>query len=219
MSIKLNLMPTDNVSKSKIEHKLNSSRYFSSPDNFIAMYNADLLKHNDLTIKEIAKEISEAYINVELKNNKLIVKSEEEVNAENCLALLSYYKGVISLKHLAENLFDEGYPTETKIVFDNEKKGVPLIELKIPNEDDSENKEEYTIKLEKHWSTDSIFKDNQEIANNIFTRQILMRYPNEGTYNNNPNSCYFLIEDLIDVDVSFIEDVRKILFEKTFKST
>lgn len=206
----LRLFPVNDECLAKVDNVLKRNKMFYSVEQFIDMYNKGILSQNSEVVKDFAELISNSYKNINISNRKLIVETASEFACQNAIELLNSWKAIIKLKRIATNIFNEEYPVDTKIVFDKEKEGIPQIET-FEVSQDSETGELIKIPiLTTHWSSERIVSRNEILARNIFTKNILK------TYNNDEDSCYFLIEDLVDIDDSFMLEVEKIILSNTF---
>ena len=185
----MKLIPINQDKAIKFEEKLRNIPYLSNPEQFIFLINKGLLNIKANEILKLLEEIQSTYINIRLINNKLILRSEQEVATERCQYLFKQLNVVSALKRFANNLKNEDFEDNTKIVFEKSvHKGKPLVELKNNN----------IAKPTIHWSSEKVVDGVEEIAKNIYLTSIVL------TYDNDPNKCYFLLGDLLNLDDSFI---------------
>lgn len=199
----IELIPVNQELKAHIEKKAQEVRMFGSIEQFITMFNAEILKATNPVVKEMAEEIQRCYKNVSLVGSKLIIETPAELACEASIKLLQDWQIIIKLKRLAMNLLDENYPINGKIVFTPDKNGFPQIETLT---------EDGNVDLVKHWTGYKIVSDNSAFANNLFTRRIVETYTEDGL------SCYFNVAELIDIDDSFILEIEKAIYKNTFLS-
>lgn len=198
----IKLIPVNNTAEQELTNILSRNRMFSTVDQFISMYNNDILSANNPTVKELVKLVENTYKNVSLSGRKIVIESPTEVAVENIIKLMSDWRIIVKLKRIATNLYDEEYDLNTRIVFNEEKTGIPLIEIYDHSIED--------YKLVQHWSTGKIIDKTASLANNVFAAHLL------DTYNNDETACYFKLEDLIDLDDSFVLDIEETLLNKAF---
>lgn len=199
----IDLIPVNETTKAEIDAMFSKQNMFSSVDQFIAMYNSEILTPQNPAVKKIAESIEKAYKNISLSNRKIIILSPSEVAAENSIKLLTDWTVLIKLKRLANNLLDEEYPVETKIVFTKDKPGLPQIEVF--------NEEEQTFILTKYWGADKIVNQTSQLAENLLARNLIRDYGNNG------DSCYFSMVDLIDINDDFINNIERELLANTLR--
>ena len=65
--------------------------------------------------------------------------------------------------------------------------------------------------LEKYWASEKITNKTADFANNILLSPFIHSYNEDGT------ACYFLIEDIIDIDDSFILDIQQEIIKNSIK--
>ena len=90
----------------------------------------------------------------------------------------------------------------TKIVFSDDNPGKPYVSTLNVEGDET---------LEKYWASEKITNRTSDFANNILLRPFVHSYNEEGT------ACYFLIEDIIDIDDSFILDIQQEIIKNSIK--
>lgn len=197
------LIPISSEKEQEVKDELAKYKMFGTVDQFIAMYNNGILSSGNEIVREVAKLLSEGYKNINVYNSRIIIESPAEVSIKNSQILLSNWQTIAKLKRLALTLLDEGYDPDTKIVFTQEKQGVPLIE--IPNEETGE------VQLVGHPAVGKVISRTSDLANNLLTRNILKDYANSS------DMAYFNIEDFIDFNDEFIIEIEKMLSSNTFK--
>ena len=100
-------------------------------------------------------------------------------------------------------MIEEEYDLDsTKIVFSDDNPGKPYVAIL-----DIEGKET----LEKYWASEKITNKTADFANNILLSPFIHSYNEDGT------ACYFLIEDIIDIDDSFILDIQQEIIKNSIK--
>lgn len=193
------LVPVNEELKNKFLATLKKNFGFTDADMFINMVNSKVFDMKNSIVKDTYDELFNSYKNINQINNRIVIDSNTELAVKNSIKLLMDWEILIKLKRLATFLVDEEYNPDTKIVFNEDSNGKPLIEVI-----DAENKAE----LVSHWASEKIVKNHSEFANNIFTSHFVRDYED--------NACYFLIEDLIDIDDSFLVDIEKMLLKNSF---
>lgn len=195
------LIPINQETQATVEKFISENKIFGSIDQFISMYNGAFFNPKNEQVAKAAHLIENSYKNVSLANNKIIIESPSEVAIKNILHLVENWNVVVKLKRLATTLLDEGYDTDTKIVFTSTRQGVPLIEtLDTTGE----------ISLLTHWTSSKVVNKTADLANNLFTSKLVKDYDGEG------ESAYLNLSDIIDVNDSFLLDIERTLIEKTF---
>ena len=193
------LVPVNEELKNKFLATLKKNFGFTDADMFINMVNSKVFDMKNSIVKDTYDELFNSYKNINQINNRIVIDSNTELAVKNSIKLLMDWEILIKLKRLATFLVDEEYNPDTKIVFNEDSNGKPLIEVI-----NAENKAELT----SHWASEKIVKNHSEFANNIFTSLFVRDYED--------NSCYFLIEDLIDIDDSFLIEIEKMLLKNSF---
>lgn len=184
-----------------VQNKLQKLKVFSNPEQFISFYNSGMLSGNNPEIKDIAKAIDKAFLNVKQFANKLIIKTQEEVAFDSCIELLQGWKTVATMKRVAYQMLEESFEPDTKLLFISNKPGV------LHYEGLSEDGEE--IIVQQYWMRDKIVPSNKALVNNVFLGKSVFEYDAE------KEIIGIKLSDITDVDDSFILDIQKELIEKT----
>lgn len=185
----------------EVQNKLQKLKVFSNPEQFISFYNSGMLSGNNPEIKDIAKAIDRAFLNVKQFSNKLIIKTQEEVAFDSCIELLQGWKAVATMKRVAYQMLEESFEPYTKLLFISSKPGV------LHYEGLSDDGEE--ILIQQYWMRDKIVPSNKALVNNIFLGKSVFEYDAE------KEIIGIKLSDITDVDDSFILDIQKELIEKT----
>lgn len=135
----MKFLPVNARKAEEFEEQLAKNMLYRSSDNFIAIYNQNLINKSNEDIDKVAKEIVETYKNISLSNRQFIIKNPEEVIAEEFGVLFPHIAFIATLKRVARDIFSANYPEDTKIVFLEKDKNVvyiyePEMEEPIPFE-------------------------------------------------------------------------------------
>lgn len=197
------LIPIDNQAVERAQEVLKKTVMFTDIDQFITMYNMNLLSGSNSAVATAAQALIDNFSNLTKLNGKFILKSETETAIEDTIQLLTNWKTLIKLKRIASLMIEEEYDFETtKIVFSDDNPGKPYVStLNIEGQET----------LEKYWASEKITNRTSDFANNILLRPFVHSYNEEGT------ACYFLIEDIIDIDDSFILDIQQEIIKNSIK--
>lgn len=197
------LIPIDNQAVARAQEVLKKTVMFTDIDQFITMYNMNLLSGSNTSVATAAQALIDNFSNLTKLNGKFILKSETETAIEDTIQLLTNWKTLIKLKRIASLMIEEEYDFETtKIVFSDDNPGKPYVStLNIEGQET----------LEKYWASEKITNRTSDFANNILLRPFVHSYNEEGT------ACYFLIEDIIDIDDSFILDIQQEIIKNSIK--
>lgn len=189
----MEFLPVNEQLANDFESKLSRSPLYRSTDNFIAIYNGNLINKNNEAIDAVAKEITTVYKNISLMNKKFIVKSKEEVVSETFEVLFPHVSFIATLKRVAKDVLKDNYPAETKIVFTEAEQNV--VQLLLP---DAEG-------LEVYEGAEKLKNANRSISTNpFFLNQVEVEdYGEDG--------IAFLAKDVLKVDSSFITDIGELL--------
>lgn len=198
------LIPVDDKSVEKVEALMNENVMFNNVEQFITLFNMKVLDQRNPIISDVAQELIKAFRNLTLLNGRFVVETPTETAIKTSIKLLKDWEVLIKLKRVATLLLDENYPLDTKIVFTSQSQGKPFVTVVDPDTNE--------IKLEAFWASDKVVTKNQNFANNIFTMSLLKSYDEDG------DSCYFEIPDLVDIDDSFILEIESILKENSLKA-
>lgn len=189
----MEFIPYNQEVAQKFEEEMSKNLLYRSTDNFIAIYNNQLINRNNDEIDKIAKTIVEVYKNVSLVNRQFIVKSKEEVIAEEFEVLFPHISFIATLKRIAQDILNDNYPEDTKMVFTESDKNVVLVF-------DPSSEE-----LKPYEGAERLRNANESIATNPFLLNNidLEEYGEDG--------IAFKVVDLLKLDTSFIEDVGQLL--------
>jgi len=195
----MEFLPFNTELAEQFEEKMSRNMLYRSTDNFIAIYNNQLINRNNDEIDKVAKKIVEIYKNVSLVNRQFIVKSKEEVIAEEFEVLFPHISFIATLKRIAQDILGDNYPEDTKMVFTEKDKNTVLIF------DPSTGEEKVYEGAEK------LRNANQSIATNPFllNEVEIEEYGEDG--------IAFKAVDLLKLDTSFITDIGELLSSYTNK--
>ena len=197
------LIPIDNQAVTRAQEVLKKTVMFTDIDQFITMYNMNLLSGSNSAVATAAQALIDHFSNLTRLNGKSILKSETETAIEDTIQLLTNWKTLIKLKRIASLMIEEEYDFDTtKIVFSDDNPGKPYVSTLNVEGDET---------LEKYWASEKITNRTSDFANNILLRPFVHSYNEEGT------ACYFLIEDIIDIDDSFILDIQQEIIKNSIK--
>lgn len=193
----MNYIPVDKEKAEKFEEKMAKNLLYRSTDNFMAIYNNNLINKNNDEIDSIAKEITETYKNISLLNRKFIVKSNEEVIAEEFEVLFPHISFVATLKRIAQDIINDNYPEDTLMVFT--EKDANVVQIYDP---DSTSEE-----LIPYEGAERLRNANKAIASNPFLLNNVEIHP----YGEDGEGIAFRVIDILRVDTSFINDIGELL--------
>lgn len=197
------LIPIDNQAVRRAQEVLKKTVMFTDIDQFITMYNMNLLSGSNSAVATAAQALIDNFSNLTRLNGKFILKSETETAIEDTIQLLTNWKTLIKLKRIASLMIEEEYDFDTtKIVFSDDNPGKPYVSTLNVEGDET---------LEKYWASEKITNRTSDFANNILLSPFVHSYNEEGT------ACYFLIEDIIDIDDSFILDIQQEIIKNSIK--
>ena len=197
------LIPVNDEAVNKLNETL-LNNHFPNVEHYINMYNIGMLRPDFEVVKDIATLISDTYKNVRLINRKFVVRSSSEVSFDNTILLLENWKLISTLKRVSIQILEESYPSNTKLIFLEEKPGYLMLEY--PQEDGS-------IELKEYWIKDKLFSSQKDLIRNYFLKNSLHDYE----HTENPNDKYINIEAVIDVDDSFISEIEELVLSNTLK--
>lgn len=191
----MKIIPRNKEVADEFEAKLKNTA-FASTDQFIMLYNQNIInKSNDKT-NEVAQEITRTYKNVILKNRMLIVQSEEELVVENFAFILPNMALVSQLKRIVKNIMKENYPENTALIFKESDDGV----IYVVDTDGEEPPHVYD-------GAEKISKLNSLIASNPFLVNLVFDYEVEGE----ENAGAILATSLLEVNTEFISKIGELL--------
>ena len=189
----MEFMPYNNEVAQKFEEGMAKNMLYRSTDNFIAIYNNQLINRNNDEIDKVAKMIVETYKNVSLVNRQFIVKSKEEVIAEEFEVLFPHISFIATLKRIAQDILNDNYPEDVKMVFTEADKNVVLIYDPSVEE------------IKPYEGAEKLRNVNESIASNPFLLNNIELEDYED------NGISFKAIDLLTLDTSFITDIGELL--------
>ena len=179
----------------EFESKMSRNILYRSTDNFIALYNSNLINKSNSEIDKVAKGITEVYKNVTLNNRKFIVKSKEEVVSDEFEVLFPHVSFVATLKRIASDILKDNYPEDTMIVFTEENQNaVQLYDVTA---------EELII----YEGAERLRNVNESIASNPF----IVNNVNLQPYGEDGEGISFKAIEILELDTSFISDIGDLL--------
>lgn len=179
----------------EFENKLSRNILYRSTDNFIAIYNSNLINKSNSEIDKVAKEITEVYKNISLNNRKFIVKSKEEVVSDEFEVLFPHVSFVATLKRIASDILKDNYPEDTLIVF---------------TEDNQNAVQVYDVTAEElviYEGAERLRNVNESIASNPF----IVNNVNLQPYGEDGEGIAFKATEILELDTSFISDIGDLL--------
>lgn len=191
----MNYIPVNKEKAEKFEEKMSKNLLYRSTDNFMTIYNNNLINKNNDEIDSIAKEITETYKNISLLNRKFIVKSNEEVISEEFEVLFPHIAFVATLKRIAQDIINDNYPEDTLIVFT--EKDANVVQIYDPTSEE----------LIHYEGAERLRNANKAIASNPFLLSNVEIYP----YGEDGEGISFRIIDILRIDTSFISDIGELL--------
>lgn len=191
----MEFVPVNQQEAQLFEEKLAKHMLYRSTDNFMTIYNHNLINKNNTEIDAVAKKITEVYKNVTLVNKKFIVKSKEEVISEEFEVLFPHIAFVATLKRIAADVLSDNFPEDTKIVFTEKEQN--LVQLLDPTQ------EELVI----YEGAERLKNVNKSIATNPF----LINNVELEAYGEDGEGIAFKASDIIQLDTSFITEIGELL--------
>ena len=142
------LIPIDNQAVTRAQEVLKKTVMFTDIDQFITMYNMNLLSGSNSAVATAAQALIDNFSNLTRLNGKFILKSETETAIEDTIQLLTNWKTLIKLKRIASLMIEEEYDFDTtKIVFSDDNPGKPYVSTLNVEGDET---------LEKYWASEKI---------------------------------------------------------------
>ena len=190
-----NYVPFDQEAADRFEDKMNKNMLYRSTDNFMAIYNNNLINRSNSEIDKIAREITEVYKNISLVNRKFIVKSKEEVIGEEFEVLFPHISFMATLKRIASDILKDNYPEDTAIIFTEDEPNLVQI---------------YDSTAEKvvpYEGAERLKSVNKSIASNPFLTNNIPLHP----YGEEGEGISFKAIDVLQLDTSFITDIGELL--------
>lgn len=192
------LIPVSQEAKEQVEAKLRDKLSFTDVGQFINFYNQGFLSSSNKTVKDLADLIVQSYSNVESSSKYLTILSPQETAVDGIAELVNEWKFITAIKSLAEQMLNESYTEEDRIIFQANTGAVPLV---MPP-DGSPNPK-------KHWSNRKLAKSFNEVSDNLFLQDIKETYA---------NYIAFKIGLLIQIDDSFVLDLKNFIVESARES-
>ena len=193
----MDFIPINEELAQEFEDRLSKNLLYRSTDNFIAIYNNKLINRSNDEIDKVAKEVVETYKNISLVNRQFIVKSKEEVIADEFEVLFPHIAFIATLKRIAGDILNENYPEDTKLVFNEENKNTVLV-----YDPTSEEVKEYE-------GAERLRNANESIATNPFLQSAVNI---EGF---GEDGIAFRALEVLQIDTSFIENIGELLNQYT----
>lgn len=193
----MDFIPINEERAQEFEDRLSKNLLYRSTDNFIAIYNNKLINRSNDEIDAVAKEVVEVYKNISLVNRQFIVKSKEEVIAEEFEVLFPHIAFIATLKRIANDILRENYPEDTRLVFNEENKNVVMV-----YDPTSEETREYE-------GAERLRNANESIATNPFLQNAVNI---EGF---GEDGIAFKALEVLQIDTSFIENIGNLLNQYT----
>lgn len=188
----MEFIPFNEQTATQFEEKLSRNLLYRGTDNFIAIYNNNLINRNNDEIDKVAKSITEVYKNVSLVNKKFIVKSKEEVVAETFEVLFPHIAFVATLKRIVSDIFRDNYPENVKLVFTESEQNV----VQILQSDDE---------LISYEGAERLKNANKAISNNPF----ILNQVDISPYGEDGIALQAI--DILQIDTSFINEIGELL--------
>lgn len=191
-------IPANQEAAEKVTSMLKKQRLFGDVDQFIQLYNEGIINVRKEEIKEIAKEISNSYLNVFIQRDKLYVKSSEETYVEKSLYVLNEWKIVAALKRIANDIVADGNPSDTKLIFFGDKTNSGYVYLEKEVDEFSELTREDLVRYD---AAERLTTSSTVIPSNVFLRPLIKEHE---TFE---DAGYIEAYDLINIDDSWLKDV------------
>ena len=191
------LMPIAKKFDTKLRKIISKQKYFNTLEEFIILYNNGTINKLDTIAEEIVKKIKKYYLNVKVEDNKIIIRSPDEITLDFTYSLLNQWKVVVYLKSLIDRLMELEYPYDTKLVFQTNNPGIVYIEML-----DGDTGKYF---LEPAHDVPKLFNTNKELAKNLILNLLLKDYD---------GGCYLNFEDIEDIDCSFLYEVQEFILQK-----
>lgn len=195
-----------------------SKTIFQSPRAFIEAHSEGLINRNNDDVKAIADEIVDIYQNVEMKNRELVFVSQTEVMTEELLEGLQDWKIITKLKRALSDALEENILTTDTIYFlpsavgyvyadNSEGEETRLLSEKFFN---ATKALEPIYKRYSSFSKQTPGSEGFEAQNE---EQGLPDIGSEESESEKSDAYVFKVEDILDIDDSFIESIYR-LFEE-----
>lgn len=191
----MNHIPINKEKAEQFEERLGRHLLYRSTDNFMTIYNNNLINKSNDEIEKVAREITDTYKNISLVNRKFIVKSKEEVIAEEFEVLFPHIAFIANLKRIATDILNDNYPEDTLIVFT--EKDQNLVQLFDPTSEE----------IIPYEGAERLRNANKAIASNPFLANNVELQP----YGEEGEGISFKAVDILQLDTSFITDIGELL--------
>lgn len=191
----MNYIPVDRERAKQFEEKMGRNLLYRSTDNFMTIYNNNLINKSNDEIDTIAREITETYKNISLLNRKFIIKSNEEVISEEFEVLFPHIAFVATLKRIAQDIIDDNYPEDTLMVFTEQD--VNVVQVYDPTSEE----------LIHYEGAERLRNANRAISTNPFLINNVEIHP----YGEDGEGIAFKAIDVLRIDTSFINDIGELL--------
>lgn len=191
----MDFLPVNAEQARQFEERMFKNMLYRSTDNFIAIYNNNLINKSNEEIDKVAKAVVEIYKNVSLVNRQFIVKTPEEVISEEFGVLFPHIAFVATLKRIAQDVLNSNYPEDTKLVFLESQKNTVMV---------YENDSNEPIPFE---GAEKLRDANKSIATNPF---LINNLELEG-WGEDGDGIMFKAKDVLSLDTSFIKDIGDLL--------
>lgn len=204
--MELQLLPVNQGVEQQLKAELQKNKMFGNVEQFITMFNEGILSSGNEIVDKYAEMIEQTYKNLSLlkkgSKSRFIIKSMAEVSAENSIFMLEGWKVLCTLKRMANIMFEEDFPENSKIIFHKSLQGVPqtLIEGVDGQED----------KIDLHWTSEKMFSKNEHLNHNFIIKSMIQPYILD------EDSYTIDIAQLIDLKDDFVIEIEKILQKQTF---
>lgn len=197
----MDFMPIDQEMAIEFENKMAKNLLYRSTDNFITIYNNNLINRNNPEIDSIAKAIVDIYKNISLVSRQFIVKSKEEVVAEEFEVLFPHISFVATLKRISKDILSDNYPEDTLLVFTESTPNI--VHIYDPSS--------ITDELKVYEGAERLRSVNAAIATNPFLQAgiSMSAYGEDG--------ISFKAADVLTLDTSFITEIGELLALYTSK--
>lgn len=190
-------IPVSQQAKEDLDERVRNTP-FRSVEEFIALYNDDLINKKASLAKEILQELVSTYKDVEEKSRKIIFLDPAEVYLNESLRALAPWELIVKIKREIQSALDAGTldsDPSSVLVFTPQATGI-LCKL-VEKEDGSRSF--VKIGVEKLFT-------NPEAIEEIFRKYSTTGEGKDGTYS-------FKVEDFTSLDDSFIFEIRRLIPE------
>lgn len=188
----LGYIPYDQEEAIHFENEMEKNMLYRSTDNFITLYNNNLIVKSNEQIDSVAKQITETYKNISLSNRKFIVKSNEEVISDEFIALFPHIAFVATLKRIVNDIFKDNYPEDTLLIFSDNNSSIQLYDYD---------------KIVEYEGAEKIKNLNKSIATNLFIINNVDLQP----FGEDGESLAIKAKDILMLDTSFIDEIGDLL--------